>query len=69
MACIIHIPIGLSLIIAVIGLRQLDIGRLGKHGFDLIELASQIGIIRQFLCNVALLVYVVSTSCAHCCFV
>ena len=32
-----------------------------------LNLHHQIGIIRQFLCPVALLVYIVSTSCAHCC--
>ena len=32
--------IGLTLIIAVVGLSQLDIGHLGKHGFELIGLAS-----------------------------
>ena len=42
---------------------------LGKCGFELIGLASQIGIFQQFLCTVAFLVYmyIVHTSCTHCC--
>ena len=38
-------PIDLTLIIAVNGLSQLNIGRLGMHGFKLIGHSSQIGII------------------------
>ena len=45
LACIIHILVGLTLITAVIRLSQLDIDHLGKRGFELIKLASQIGII------------------------
>ena len=64
---IIHIPIGLTLIIAVIGWNQLDIGRLRKRGFKLngfciIRLESSDSIVVHCL---ELLVYVVSTSCAH----
>ena len=56
--CIIHIPIGLTLIIAVSRWNQLDIGCFGKCGF-LHLVASQIGIIRQLLLfTVALIVYV-----------
>ena len=65
---IIHIPISLTLIIAVSGWNQLDIGRLKKRGFKLngfciIRLESSDSTVAYCL---ELLVYVVSTSCAHC---
>ena len=40
LTCITHIPIGPTLIIAIMGFSELDIGCLGKCGFDLIGLAS-----------------------------
>ena len=52
LACIIHIPFGLTLIITVIGFSQLGISHLGKC---------------YLVCTVALLVYIVSASCAYCC--
>ena len=66
---IVHIPIRLTLIIAVSGWSQLDIGCLGKRGFKSIGCAFQIGIIRQYCCSLSHTSYVfVSTSCAHYCF-
>ena len=50
---IIHIPISLTLIISVNGLSQLNIGCLGKRGFELIGLASRIGIVRQYCCSLS----------------
>ena len=65
---IVHIPIGLTLIIAVNGWNQLDIDRLRKRGFKLngfciIRLESSDSTVAHCL---ELLVYVVSTSCANC---
>ena len=63
----IHIPISLTLIIAVIGLNQLDIGHLGKRGFDLIGFASwDWNHPAMLLLTVALLVRIACTSCAYC---
>ena len=45
--CIYPLTNWFNLNIAAIGLSQIDIGRLGKHGFELLWLASQIGDIRQ----------------------
>ena len=65
---IIHILIGLTLIIAINGLSQLDIGRLGKHGgFKLVGRVHQIGIIRQYCCSLSCTSCIVSTSCEYCC--
>ena len=59
--------IGLTLIIIVVGLSQLDIGRLGLHGFELIRLAwSDWNNSAVLLFTLALIVYIVSTSCTHC---
>ena len=66
----IHKPIGLTLIVTVSGCSQLDIGCLGKRGFELIGLALPDGYhLAVLLFSVAPIVYIVSTSCAHCCFV
>ena len=65
---IIHIPIDLTLIIAVNGLSQLDVGCLRKRGFELIGLVSSNWNHPTVIVHcLALLVYIASTSCAHCC--
>ena len=63
-----HNPHTNPLINAVIGLSQLNIGRLRKRGFDLTELASlDWSHPAVLLFTFALYVYIVSTSCTHYC--